>query len=143
MAHLVGKSSDGQTMHYSVGAVVEKDGKYLLIDRSFEPFGFAGLAGHVDEGESSDEAIDREVQEESGLNVRSKELLFEEELSWNWCVEKVQVHHWRLYRVVVEGDIQRNEEETRSIGWYTKEEVKGLKLEEVWGYWFKKMGIVN
>ena len=49
---LISKASNGQILHYSVGALIKKDGKYLLIDRVNPPFGLAGLAGHVDIGES-------------------------------------------------------------------------------------------
>ncbi len=32
-----GVSSNGNMMHYSAGAVIEKNGKYLLIDRVHLP----------------------------------------------------------------------------------------------------------
>ena len=47
-----GRAKNGQPMHYSVGALIKKEDKYLLIDRVKPPLGFAGLAGHIDEGES-------------------------------------------------------------------------------------------
>ncbi len=31
----------------SVGAIIEKDGKFLMIDRVNPPYGWAGVAGHV------------------------------------------------------------------------------------------------
>ena len=52
-----GKSKDGKLMHYSVGALIKKDGKYLLIDRVKPPLGFAGIAGHIDEGEDEIKAL--------------------------------------------------------------------------------------
>lgn len=59
------QNSRGELMHFSVGAVIEVGGKYVLIDRDMEPFGFAGLAGHIDEGETPEEALFRKVGEES------------------------------------------------------------------------------
>ncbi len=53
------QNSKGAQMHFSVGAVIEVGGKYLLIDRDMEPFGFAGIAGHIDEGETPEEALFR------------------------------------------------------------------------------------
>ena len=50
-------NSKGNPMHFSVGAVIESGGKYLLIDRDMEPLGFAGIAGHVDEGETPEKAF--------------------------------------------------------------------------------------
>jgi len=137
-----GVSKKQKPMHYSVGAVIKRNGKYLLIDRATPPYGFAGVAGHVDAGERPEESIFREVREESGLKIEKKKLLFEEELDWNWCSKNVKVHYWYLYKASVSGRIKINHEETRKIGWYSKKEIKKLKLEPVWKYWFEKLEII-
>lgn len=136
------KSKNGQPMHFSVGALIERDGKYLLVDRAVPPLGFAGLAGHVDEGEEPLGAAKREVEEESGLKVKKCQLLFEEELDWNWCARGINTHYWYLYACQTSGEIKRNKRETKSIGWYLPAQIKHLKLEPVWGYWFKKLKII-
>ena len=138
----LGKNSDGKDMHYSVGAVIKKDGKFLLIDRTSIPLGFAGPAGHVDEDESPEQALLREIEEETGLKIISKKLLFEEERHNNKCNKGIQVHYWYLYECQVEGEIHRNLRETKSIGWYPVEEMKNLNYDPVWEYWFKKMGVI-
>jgi 8-oxo-dGTP pyrophosphatase MutT (NUDIX family) len=138
----MGLSKEGKEMHYSVGALIEKDGKFLLIDRANPPFGFAGLAGHVDEGESEIEALAREVKEESGLEIKNNKLLFEEYVEWNICNKGVRGHYWYLFGCETEGEVKKDDREEKSIGWYTKEEAKNLKLEPVWGYWFQKLGII-
>ena len=137
-----GKSKDGKLMHYSVGALIKKDGKYLLIDRVKPPLGFAGLAGHIDEGEDKIQALKREVEEESGVKIDNYKLLFKEELDWNWCSKEVDIHYWYLFECNVSGEIEQNYIETKSIGWYTVNEIKELKLEPVWEYWFKKLKII-
>lgn len=137
-----GKTHDGKLMHFSAGALILKDGKYLLIDRAVPPFGFAGVAGHVDEGETAAQAVVREVSEEVGLAVDDPQLLFEEELDWNWCSKGVSSHHWCLFRCPVSGEIERSRRETKSAGWYSKEEIKKMKLEPVWEYWLKKLNLV-
>lgn len=142
MAHKLGTTSEGKPMHYSVGAIIKRNQKYLLIDRKNPPFGFAGLAGHIDEGESPEEALVREVKEESNLLVESYKLLFEEELDWNWCKEGVKIHYWYLFQCGTEGKVCIDRKEEKSIGWYSKEEIKHLSLEKVWRYWFKKLKIV-
>lgn len=129
-------------MHYSVGAAIKKDGKYLLIDRANPPFGFAGVAGHIDEGEDKIQTLEREVKEESGLKVESYKLLFEQELDWNWCGKGANSHYWYLFDCKVSGELKRNYIETKSIRWYTPDEIKGLTLEPVWEYWFKKLKII-
>lgn len=138
-----GKSKNGQPMHFSVGALILKDEKYLLIDRSVPPFGFAGLAGHIDEDETSEQALKREVEEESGFRIENFKLIFEEELGWNWCNKGVDIHYWYLYEANVSGKIKQNLRETKSIGWYSVEEIKKLKLEPVWEYWFKRLNIIQ
>ena len=138
-----GRSKDGRPMHYSVGAVIKKDGEYLLIDRAVPPFGFAGPAGHVDQGESEIEAMKREVQEEVGLKIVRCSLLFEEEVGWNWCSKGVDAHYWYVFECDVEGEMKRSLRETKSAAWYTEDQIKDLKLEPVWEYWFRKIGVIE
>ena len=100
----LGVSTQGKPMHYSVGALIERKGKYLLIDRLKPPPGFAGLAGHIDQGETPEQALYREVDEEGGLKVERYKKLFEEELNWNWCKKGgkgVDVHYWYLFNCEV------------------------------------------
>lgn len=137
------QNSKDKPMHFSVGAVIEVNGKYLLIDRDMEPFGFAGLAGHIDEGETPEETLLRKVNEESGLKIKKHSLLFEEEVEWNWCRVGIQSHYWYLYKCEVEGEILNNPEASKSIGWYTADEMKKLKWEPVWKYWFEKLGVLE
>lgn len=133
---------DSKKIHFSVGALIEKDGKYLLIDRAKPPLGFAGIAGHIDEGESPGESLKREIKEESGLDIIKYELISEELLDWNWCGKGIQSHYWYLYKCEISGDIKFNKEETKKIDWYTTEEVGKLTLEPVWKYWFEKFKII-
>ena len=129
-------------MHYSVGAVIKKQGKYLLIDRAKPPFGFACVSGHIDEGENEIEALKREVSEESGLKVISHKLLYKELLDWNWCRRGVGVHYVYIFDCAVEGEIIHNKKEAKSIGLYEPNIIKTLPLEPVWEYWFEKLGLL-
>lgn len=138
-----GISRNNQQMHYSVGALIKKNSKYLLIDRAIPPFGFAGLAGHIDDGETEMEALKREVEEESGLKVVKQKLLFEEEFDWNECSKGIGTHHWFLFECEVEGEVKANYSEVKLIGWFGKDEIKNLKLEPVWKYWFEELGILS
>ncbi|MGC8812574.1 MAG: NUDIX domain-containing protein [Candidatus Aenigmatarchaeota archaeon] len=64
-------------INLAVDAIVEKGNKILLITRSSEPF--AGMlafpGGFVEEGEKVEQALIREVEEETSLVVKPKEIL--------------------------------------------------------------------
>jgi len=135
-------SKNGRRMHYSVGAIIKKDGKYLLMDRAIEPFGFAGIAGHVDDNETEVEALKREVKEESGFDVEKYELVFEGELDFEPCSRGVEVHYWKLYACETSGNLQTKSKEIKSIDWYSTEEMKDLKFEKSWAYFFRKLRII-
>ncbi len=134
-----GTSSDGKQMHYSVGIIVECNGKHLLLDRINPPFGFACPAGHIDEDEDPKEACLRELREETGIVLNDIEFICEEEIPWNYC-KSAEVHYWYLYKAKVESEnVVLEKDGARSIGWYSPEEIKALNLEKVWEYWFKKL----
>lgn len=130
-------------VHFSVGAVIKRGNKYLLIDRANPPYGFAGIAGHIDEGENPIEALRREIFEESGLTLTRCKLMFEEVIEDNQCAKGVNTHHWYVFKSNVVGKVARNIRETKSIGLYTLNEIKKINLEPVWHYWFKKMNVIE
>lgn len=133
---------NGQAVHYSVGAVVCREGEYLLIDRNVPPLGFASVAGHVDAGETPEEALVREVKEESGLEVITRALLLEELAPDNPCMKGMTQHYWYVYNCEVAGELRQNIEETKSIGWYTIEQLRSLPFEPIWQYWFTQLHIL-
>lgn len=137
------RRDDGTMRHLSVGAIIEREGRYLLIDRTNKPFGFAGLAGHIDEGEEPLEALHREVREEGGVAITDCDLISEGEYHGSGCVYDVRYHYWYLYRCRVEGEPQRDPSEARSMGWYTPEEITNLNLEPAWRRWFAVAGVIE
>jgi 8-oxo-dGTP pyrophosphatase MutT (NUDIX family) len=132
----------GQEYHFSVGAIIERDGKYVLLDRIEIPFGFAAPAGHIDEGETPAEALVREVKEETGLVVTAYDPAIEEFDETNSCSRGITGHYWYVFRTQVEGELVMNPKEMKSLGWYTTEQIKTLKLEPVWEKWFKRLEII-
>lgn len=125
-------------IHVSVGALVVQKGQILLMDRAKPPYGLAGPAGHVDEGETQEIAILREVQEESGLVVINKKLILEEFVPWNTCSQGIEGHRWFLYQCDVKGALHRSKAEAKSLGWYAISDIDTSKLEPVWQYWLAK-----
>ncbi len=133
---------NGKPTHYSVGALIKKEDKYLLILREKPPLGFAGIGGHIDIGEEPLQALVREVEEECGLEIIQSKLLGEEMIDWNWCHRGVTGHYWYLYGCEATGAVKQNFAESKSIGWYTLDDIKKLDLEPVWKYWLEKIKLM-
>ncbi len=61
--------------------VVIRDGRVLLQRDGSE---YALVGGHVQMGETGEEAVVREFQEELGIRIRCREMLWTEECFWEW-----------------------------------------------------------
>lgn len=149
--------------HKSVGLIVLKDEKILLIERGKPPFGFAAPAGHVDEDKSFEDAAKRELKEEVGLDVVSLKLLKKGKKN-NFCRRSGGTwHFWKVYEAKVKGNISRSRDETRQAGWFSREQIKKLiektkdymngkisekkwhknpGLEPIWYEWFEELGVI-
>jgi 8-oxo-dGTP pyrophosphatase MutT (NUDIX family) len=136
------QTKDGKPLHFSVGAIIQKDGKYLIIDRVRTPLGMATVAGHVDEGEDFETAIGREVKEEVGFDVVSYKKVFEEQLSLSECRHGVREHYWVMFECEIKGTISPDLKEIKSYGWYTPDEMKNIPLRQGDVYRLKKIGIL-
>lgn len=149
--------------HTSVGMIVWKDDKILLIERMKYPFGFACPAGHVDGDASYEESAKRELQEEVGLEVINLELLFEGRKENPCRRENGSWHYWKIYKVKAEGEAKRSLDETKKMFWASKDELKKISertekylqkeiseedwekspgLEPIWCEWFKQLNLI-
>ncbi len=110
----------------SVGALIMREGKTLALYRKVFPLGLALPAGHIDEGEMPEEALVREVLEETGLRVVHHELLLEKTFP-NPCSKGHPEHHWFVYLVTADGEPRVCEPDKH-------EWVKFLAPEEIAGF---------
>lgn len=134
---------NGKKVHYSVGIIIKKGKKYLLIDRKLPPYGYAGIAGHINKNETPEEALKREVKEECGCSLRSFKKILEEKIKGESCIKGTKIHYWYLFKGILRNEkVILDSEEAKSIGWYLPSEIKKLRLEKVWKYWFKKLKII-
>ena len=101
--------------------LVEKEGGYLLIKaKTGRPKGlWNNPGGHKDEGETIEEAVRREVEEETGFDVRVGELV------GVYVLDKTEKH---LHKVeITGGKLNPPEDEVDEAKWFTLDEIKSLE----------------
>ena len=112
-------------MKETVGAVIEDYGKILLIKRNHDPFkDFWGLpGGHIDSGETAEQAVIREVKEETNLDFIPKVFTESEE-----NFEEIKWHaSAKFFKGVWKGEVKISKEHT-DFGWYSKDQIKKINL---------------
>lgn len=121
---------------YSYALLLVEDGdRYLLIQEADpargQPWYFP--AGGVEPGETLVEAAKREAREESGVEVELRGLLHFEQRKL-WSDEQMDVISPEVFRFfflasAVGGELKRHaDEHSLGAGWFTVEEIRGLKL---------------
>lgn len=115
-----------KTVKTTVGCIIEKDGKILLALRNHEPFKdyWCLPGGHIDFGEPPEDAIKREIKEETGLDIEPKFFgyynEFYEDFKWHAVV--------LMFHTKAEGEIRGNKKEVKEIGLFDEEQIFNLKL---------------
>lgn len=147
----------------SIGMLVWRGDKLLLIERKKPPFGFAPPAGHIDEDNSFETAAKRELKEEVGLETDSIELLIEGRKDNPCRREGGNWHYWKIYKINANGKIKRSNDETKQANWFDNNQIEILAqktkkylagdisedewiknpgLEPVWLEWLKELKII-
>lgn len=133
---------DNELLHYSVGAVVEWEGKFLLFRRRLFPFKYTIIAGHWDLTDLTPElAIIREIREEAGIELEPQPVLFVETIN-EPCRRGADFHEWRLYKFEVDNHEVSMSEEADIIGWYLPDEINNLDLTIPTEYFLNKLQIL-
>jgi len=102
----------------AVAAVIIKDNKVLMVKRKREPFRGTWMfpAGFVDYGEHPEDALVREVKEETGLKTKEAELLKIIQIEDD---PRSLGHFCFFYKVIAEGEgLTTNKEENEGIDWF-------------------------
>ncbi len=114
-----------------------------MLDRVNYPYGWACPAGHIDEREGVEEALLREVKEETDLEIGDYKLLIHEFIDWNECAQGVRGHDWYVFEIINwEGNPKEKDKEAKQFSWIAPAKLKKLNLEPVWEHWFKKLKII-
>jgi 8-oxo-dGTP diphosphatase len=110
----------------TVGCIIEKDGKILLTLRNIEPFKdhWCLPGGHIDFGETPEEAVKREIKEETGLDIKPRFFdyynEFYEKMGWHAIV--------LMFYAKAEGEIKKDKEEVKEVKLFSKKEIFKLRL---------------
>jgi len=150
--------------HSSVGVLVWRDARLLLIERKREPFGFAPPAGHVDDHGSFEDAARAELFEETGLEAGEIELIAQGYRENRCRRPRGYWHYWKIYRAEFAGEVNTSEDEVVSHRWCAVGELSELAaktlrhiesgssqaemradpgLEVVWVGWLAKIGLLE
>ncbi|MFH1854848.1 MAG: NUDIX domain-containing protein [bacterium] len=112
--------------HKSVGILVRRNGKLLLIERKKFPWGFAPPAGHIDGEPDFESAARRELSEEVGLQANRFRLVAEGRKENKCRRGKGDWHYWKIYEAEAKGDLHRSQDETKQVGWFSQTEIDDL-----------------
>lgn len=101
----------------SVGILVWKDGRILMIERKKYNFGFAIPAGHQD-GDDPETSAKKELSEEVGLEAEALEEKLKETLP-NPCKREGGTHHeWTIMEATHwKGEVKPSTDETKQYLW--------------------------
>lgn len=124
---IVMKSGKNGIKHVTVGALIERDGKYLLAKRRTYPYRFSFPAGHLEYGETPLRAVKREIFEEIGMKLEKAQLIFHDDIVGNKCRAGANTHEWFFYKAECNG-LPIVNSELEYANWYSIEEIEKLDL---------------
>ena len=131
-------------MHFvkvAAHGLIKKDNKYLIIQRSANDDYMPGFwdipGGTIGFGEKIEDALIREITEETGLNIATGKILF----CFGYISETIpDRHQFTLVYACdyIGGEIKLDPQEHQDFKWVTLEEMKNLPkiafLEELFKY---------
>lgn len=127
--------------HYHVSAwIMNYDGKVLLQQRSFNtrknPGKWSKTGGHVDAGETCEEAIRREVFEEIGLTVKDDEINNVEIFKSTNPSENYFSYGYIFLTNMGEENFKIQKEEVNAVKYYSIEELEEIRKKDDKNYIF-------
>ena len=118
---------DGVRFNYRVSCVISSGGKYLLHRKKGDPF-WNLIGGRVSLGESSIDAVKREIKEEIGCDCSISGLAY---VSENFFRLKDTDYHELLmiFRGELEEEIREDcIEQDIEIRWFTEDEIRQMDI---------------
>lgn len=131
---LIRTNKNNEIVHTTVCAMFLKDNEILVIQKADPAYKkkFSVVAGHVEQGETIEEALKREVKEEVGLEINKKDFTLIKEFKElkDTCRYGAHVHDWHVYQININIDIEDiifDKEEIIALKWMNFEELKNEK----------------
>lgn len=116
---------NGLIKHTAIQALIENDGKVLLVKRKNYPFGFGLPSTHLHYGESVEDALTRMFIDKIGLDLRSKRLVFRQTLI-DPCRYGAELHDCYLFKCVTEDFLFTGTDQ--NLYWENKKDLKNIDL---------------
>lgn len=111
----------------TTGGIIVKNSKILLTRRNkkiTEGGKWSLPGGHIKYGEKAEDAIKREVKEETGLNVKKAKFLF----YFDESIPRIKIHNLTLiFLIKTSGNPQPNRE-VSEMKWFSKKEIEKMNL---------------
>ena len=101
--------------------IIQEDGRLLMIQRSATvrvPFAWCFPGGQIEDGESQEQALVREMQEEIGVRVEPGRLL----MTQTKHNGGLRLHCWSAS--IIEGSVTPNSKEIADTKWMTPDEIR-------------------
>ena len=120
--------------HVAVGAIVQKEGKILLVRRGQPPDRglWAIPGGRVELGETLEQAAEREILEETGITIKARQIAYTFDM-----IERDDTGRVRFHYVIVDfiGDYIQGElraaDDASEARWVTAYDMASLPMNKV------------
>lgn len=145
-----GQKNRGGIYHITVAVLFKDNDEYLIIKKSDPAYDekYSIVAGHLDNNESANQAVVREVKEELNISLKTTNLVTIEKGVPDKCRYGAENHDWYVFsseEIKKDSEILYDKSEIDSIEWMSKEKIKSNKENLTQGAYliFERMGFFN
>ena len=128
-------STPGGLFNYRVGAVIIHGGRYLLMHNPEDPY-YYSVGGRVHFDETTEEAVIREVREETGITLEIERMLFFQEQFFEEEVTGEHIHELGVYFLMRDSEDLDHVRCDSVTGRGVREELVWVPAEELAEYHF-------
>lgn len=144
------KKTARRPLCHSVGAIVKNSkGHYLVLYRKVKPKGLAFPAGHIEPDETPEEALIRELYEETGLKAKRIQRKLRATIR-GCCKLGANKHLWHVFRIIAYSGRPKRREKTKhqwlkfmSPKKIREEYVNRKDVDPSWVKIFRRLKIIN